>query len=163
MGRFEVFVKLDALWVGGWPYGVSALNNRWPQIRFIVRRRRLEKGEMGGPALAAVLLIQHSCQLNKLSLPDQREGGEGGRDWLKEVLRTKSLTLGLKRKSIFTWGHNWHRDWISKISLRAHEHQREYRHPRTRTPAAPFSSGTISLWHPRQLCAAALDVKSVVK
>lgn len=36
-----------------------------------------ERRDGGGPALAAVLLIQHSCQLNKLSLPDRRERGRG--------------------------------------------------------------------------------------
>lgn len=69
--------------------------------------------------------------------------------------------LWLKRKSIFTWGNNWCFFWISKISLTAHDRRREYQRDQSRSPAAPFSSGTISVWHCHRLRAAALDLKSV--
>lgn len=158
-------MKLDALWVGGWPYAVSVLNNRWPQIRFIVRRWRLEKEEIGGPDLAATLFIQHSYQQNKLSLTDQREKGreikEGEGDWLKLAMLIKTLTLRLKRQSIFTWvKNNWCCFWISKLSLTARDRWREYQRDQSR-PGALFSSGTISVWS-LSFLSATLDVKSVI-
>lgn len=81
-------MKLDALWVGGWPYGVSILNNRWPQIRFIVRRRRVEKGEMGGggggfgsSAAHPTLVPTKQSQLAWAETKAEKEGGrEGGID-----------------------------------------------------------------------------------
>lgn len=73
---------LDVLWVGGWPYGVSVLNNRWPQIRFILRgRQRKERwggGGGGGP-------WQHRStrsHANKTSwAPLKRGGNRELQDW----------------------------------------------------------------------------------
>lgn len=75
-------------WVGGGPYGVSVLNNRWPQIGFIGDGERKEREDGEGVELAAfphvTFMPAKQTDLDWAESRDRKESKEGD-GWGKKI------------------------------------------------------------------------------